>query len=225
MSPLAQSCLAANSWICGEYVSSRQEELTTALLEHVTLTIVSVVGGFLLAFPLALLARGYRRTQTPVLGVTTAIYTIPSLAMFSLLVPFTGISPTTVVVGLMLYSLTILIRNIITGLDGVPDDVRESAKGMGYGSARLLFSVEVPLALPTIMAGVRVATVSTVALVTIGAIVDNGGLGNLIYEGLGSAFKAQVLTASVLCVVLAILFDVLLLGTQRVMTPWQRRAA
>jgi osmoprotectant transport system permease protein len=145
--------------------------------------------------------------------------------MFSLLLPFTGLTRATVIVGLVLYSLTILVRNTIAGLDGVPDDVREAARGMGYGSARMLLQVELPLATPSIMAGLRIATVSTVALATIGAIVGYGGLGNLIYDGLPSLFRAQVLTASVLCVALAVAADLLLLGAQRLLTPWQRQAA
>ena len=117
------------------------------------------------------------------LGVATGVYTIPSLALLPLLVPFTGLSKTTVVIGLALYALTILVRNMLEGLRGVPDDVRESARGLGYGPTRLLFRVELPLALPVIMAGLRVATVSTVALTTIGSLVSYGGLGNLIKDG------------------------------------------
>lgn len=220
----AESCLAANAWVCPEYVSTRTDDILAATQEHVILTVVSVVLGLLLALPLAVLSRRYRRTESAVLAVTTGIYTIPSLAMFSLLLPFTGLSPATVVIGLVLYSLVILVRNIVAGLDGVPEDVREAARGMGYGEGRLLLRVELPLALPAVMAGLRVATVSTVALVTVGAIVGYGGLGNLIYEGLPSLFKAQVLTASVLCVVLAVLADLGLLGLQRALTPWQRAA-
>jgi osmoprotectant transport system permease protein len=127
-----------------------------------------------------------------------------------------------VVIGLVLYSLTILVRNTLEGLKAVPDDVRESALGMGYGRTRLLFGVELPLALPSIMAGLRVATVSTVALTTVGSIIDYGGLGNLLYEAVNNQFRPQVLTASVLCVALAIAFDVLLVGAQWAMTPWAR---
>jgi osmoprotectant transport system permease protein len=129
------------------------------------------------------------------------------------------------VVGLVLYSLTILVRNILEGFRAVPEDVRESALGMGYGRTRMLFRVEVPLALPSIMAGLRVATVSTVALTTVGVIVGNGGLGNLLKEGVDTQFRPQVLTASVLCVLLAVVFDLLLVGTQRVLTPWNRAGA
>ncbi len=215
-------CLAANDWICGEYVRSRAQELTDATLQHVWITGVSVAIGLLLAFPLALAARRWRPAAGPVLGFTTVLYTVPSLAMYSLLLPVFGVSAAVVVTGLVLYSLTILVRNILAGLESVPEDAREAARGMGYGPLRLLFGVELPLALPSVMAGLRIATVSAVSLTTVGAIVGYGGLGNLIYEGMNSLFKAQVLTASAICVVLAIAADLLLLGAQRLLTPWNR---
>ena len=135
-----------------------------------------------------------------------------------------GLTATTVVVGLVLYSLTILVRNVLAGLLAVPHEVVESATGMGYSPLALLLRVQLPLALPALFAGVRVATVSTVALATVGAILGNGGLGNLIYSGLRTQFQAEVLTATVLVVALAVLADVLLLGVQRAVTPWQRGA-
>ena len=144
------------------------------------------------------------------------------MALFALLLPLTSLTPTTVVIGLALYSLTILVRNMIEGLKAVPADVRESALGMGYGRQRMLFRVELPLALPTIMAGLRVAAVSTVALTTVGAIVGYGGLGNLLLEAVDSQFRAQVLAAGALCVVLAVSFDLVLVLAQRLMTPWTR---
>ena len=156
------------------------------------------------------------------LGFSTAIYTIPSLALFSLLLPFTGLSEKTVVIGLVLYTLTILVRSVLTGLDGVPEEVRDAGRGMGYSERGLLWRVELPLALPVLFGGLRIATVSTVALVTIGTIVGYGGLGDLISTGLNSNFKAQVLTASVLCVVLALVLDLLLVGLQRLLMPWRR---
>lgn len=217
-------CLARNTWICGEYLRTRQHEILAALAQHVALTVVSVLIGLLVSLPLALLARRFRRTRPAVLGSATALYTIPSLAMFSLLLPATGLTATTVVIGLVLYSLTILVRNILVGLDGVPAEVRDAARGLGYGPARTLLQVELPLAVPAVIAGLRIATVSTIALTTIGAIVGYGGLGNLIYAGLPSLFRAQVLAASVLCVLLALVADGALLGLQRLLTPWQRGA-
>ncbi|MET7307609.1 ABC transporter permease [Streptomyces sp. NPDC005571] len=216
-------CLARNDWLCGAYLTSRREILQDAVIQHLQLTAVSVFVGLLLAVPLALAARRLRWAAGPVLGVTTILYTVPSLAMFSLLLPVYGLSASLVVAGLVLYSLTLLVRNILAGLRAVPDETRQAARGMGYGPIRLLVAVELPLALPAAMAGLRIATVSAVSLVTVGAIVGYGGLGNLIYSGMNTYFKAQVLTASVLCVVIAVCADLLLLGVQRLLTPWTRR--
>ncbi|MFH8369087.1 ABC transporter permease [Streptomyces sp. NPDC018031] len=217
------NCLIANEWICGEYVRTRSEELTDATVQHVGITLASVAIGLLVAFPLALLARRWRFVAGPVLSLTTILYTVPSLAMFSLLLPVFGLSASVVVTGLVLYSLTVLVRNIMAGLASVPEDAREAARGMGYGPLRMLFGVELPLALPALMAGLRITTVSTISLTTVGAIIGYGGLGNLIYEGMRTFFKAQVLTASVLCVALAVVADLLLLGVQRLLTPWSRK--
>ncbi|MFJ6700141.1 ABC transporter permease [Streptomyces sp. NPDC091272] len=215
-------CLARNEWVCGAYLSSRREILWDAVLQHLQLTVVSVLLGLVVAVPLAIAARRWRWASGPVLGVTTVLYTIPSLAMFSLLLPVYGLSASLVIAGLVLYSLTLLVRNLLAGLRAVPEETRQAARGMGYGPARLLFGVELPLALPAAMAGLRIATVSAVSLVTVGAIVGHGGLGNLIYTGMNTYFKAQVLTASVLCVIIAIAADLVLLGVQRLLTPWTR---
>jgi osmoprotectant transport system permease protein len=177
---------------------------------------VAVLVGLAVAVPLAILARRLHLTQA-ILGAATVIYTIPSVALFSFFIPFTGISETTVAIGLILYSLTVLVRNVVAGLDAVPDDVVEAT--------RMMVRVQLPLALPAIMAGVRIATVSTISLTTVGGIINYGGLGNLIFGGLQTTFRAQVLTASVQCVVLARVADLALLGVQRVVTPWQRVAA
>jgi osmoprotectant transport system permease protein len=219
---LADSCLLRNAWLCPEYVRTRRPELLDAIGEHLAITVVSVLIGAVVALPLAVLAYRMRRVGTVLLGSATAIYTVPSLALFSLLLPFTGLSRSTVVIGLVLYSLTILVRNALAGLDGVPGEVEDAARGMGYSPLRMLWRVQLPLALPAVFAGLRVATVSTVALATVGTVVGNGGLGDLIFAGLRSNFKAEVLTSSVLCVVLAVALDLLLLAGQRALTPWQR---
>lgn len=211
-----------NDWVCGEYVRTRSDEIVDALGQHVVITVSSIVIGLAVALALAAVASRSARFRGAVLGTSTALYTLPSLVMFALLLPFTGLTATTVIVGLVLYSLTILVRGILAGLDAVPADVREAAVGMGYGGFTLLRKVEFPLALPAVFAALRVATVSTVALTTIGMIVGHGGLGNLINRGLNSNFHAEVLTASVLCVVLALLADLMLLGIQRLVTPWRR---
>ena len=223
--PVGDNCMVRNEWICPEYLSSRSDMLTDALVQHVWITVVSVVIGLVIALPLALLARRYPKLEASVVGITTAIYTIPSLALFALLVPVSGLSAATVITGLALYSLTILVRYIVEGLHAIPDDVIEAARGMGYGSRRLLLTVELPLALPAVMAGLRVAAVSTVALTTVGSIVSYGGLGNLLLEAVNTQFKPQVLAASVLCVLLAFAFDIVIVGAQKVMTPWARTKA
>ena len=217
-------CYVDNSWICGQYWTDYRPELTDATVQHLWITVVSVVVGLVIAVPLALLARRSPTIESLVVGGTTIVYTIPSLALFSLLLPFTGLSPTTVIIGLALYSLTILVRNVLAGLQAVPDEVVESARGMGYSNLRLLTRVELPLALPIIMAGLRVAAVSTVALATIGAIVSYGGLGNLLLQAVGNQFKAQIFAASLLCVLLAVALDLVIVGAQRLLTPWTRHA-
>ncbi|MER5491598.1 MULTISPECIES: ABC transporter permease [unclassified Streptomyces] len=217
-------CLARNEWICGAYLTTRRHILADAVLQHVQLTFLAVLIALVVAVPLAVAARRWRWASGPVLVVTTVLYTIPSLAMFSLLLPAYGLSASLVVAGLVLYSLTLLVRNVLAGLRAVPEETRQAARGLGFGPVRLLLSVELPLALPASMAGLRIATVSAVSLVTVGAIVGFGGLGNLIYSGMNTYFKAQVLTASVLCVVIAVLADLLLLGVQRLLTPWTRAA-
>lgn len=211
-----------NEWICVQYLQDRQSELVDATVEHIWITVASVLLGVVVAFPLALIARRLPRLESTILGFSTGIYTIPSLALFPLLVPFTGLSATTVVIGLALYALTILVRAILEGLRAVPDEVRESATGLGYGATKLLFRVELPLALPVIMAGLRVAAVSTVALTTVGSLVAYGGLGNLIKDGVNTNFRAELLAAAVLCVVLAVVLDVVIVLLQRLLTPWTR---
>ena len=143
--------------------------------------------------------------------------------MFAFIFPFTGLSATTVLIGLVAYSLVILVRNFLTGLRGVPDDVREAARGMGYGKVRLFWKIDLPLAMPAFIAGLRIATVSTVALVTVGVLVGHGGLGQLILGGFNANFyRAEIVTGTVLCILLALLADVLLVGAERLVTPWTR---
>ena len=211
-----------NDWFCVQYVKDRQSEIVDATTQHLQITVEAVLLGVLIAFPLALAARRFPRLGSSILGVSTGIYTIPSLALFPLLVPFTGLTATTVIIGLALYALTVLVRSMLEGLRSVPGDVRESATGLGYGPGRLLLKVELPLALPVIMAGLRVATVSTVALTTVGSLVAFGGLGNLIKDGVLTNFRAELLTAAVLCVVLAVLLDAVLVVAQWLLTPWTR---
>ena len=214
---------APNPWFDISYVIDNRESILRLLGEHVRLTVAAVVLGALIALPLAVLARRSRWLAGPVLGASTLIYTIPSLAMFAFVAPVTGLTTTTVLIGLVLYSLVILVRNFLAGLQSVPDEVREAARGMGYSPARLFWQVDLPLSLPAFMAGLRVATVSTVALVTVGVIVGHGGLGQLITGGFAANFyRAQIVTGALGCVLLALLADLLLAGAERLLTPWAR---
>ena len=214
---------APNPWFSWNYVRDNSDAILSATRQHVTLTVEAVLLGIIVAFPLALLARRFTVLSTPIIGLSGMIYTVPSLAMFAFLEPFVGLNQRTVLVGLVLYALVVLVRNFLVGLQGVPADVREAARGMGYGPARMLWRVELPIAMPAMMAGVRIATVSTVALVTVGVIVGNGGLGQIIFEGFNNNFyRAEIVTGSVLCVALALVADGVLAALTRVLAPWSR---
>ena len=155
-------------------------------------------------------------------GVTGVLYTIPSLAAIGLLLPITGLTLLTAEIVLVSYTLLILVRNTLAGLDGVPEEIREAARGMGFSPVRQLFTVELPLAVPAIIAGVRIATVTTIGLVTVTALIGQGGLGQLIYDGYLRTFHTPLVVGAVLSVALAVIADVLLLGLQRIVTPWAR---
>ena len=214
---------APNPWFDASYVVENWDTILGYLGEHVRLTVGAVLIGSALALPLALLARRSRLLAGPVLALSTLVYTIPSLAMFAFVFPFTGLSATTVLIGLAAYSLVILVRNFLAGLQGVPDDVREAARGMGYSPLALFWRIDLPLALPAFMAGLRIATVSTVALTTVGVLVGHGGLGQLITGGFNANFyRAEIVTGAVGCVLLALVADLLLAGVERAVTPWAR---
>ncbi len=189
------------------------------------ITLYSVLAGVLASVPLALAARRSPALETFIIGLTGVIYTIPSLALFALLAPYTGFTQTTAVIALALYTLVILVRNIVTGLAQVPDEVVESARGMGLGPVRTLVQVEMPIALPSIIAGVRVATVSTISLLTVAAYVGAGGFGQLIVQAFAQDYRAKLTTAILFCVLLALVADGLLVLLQRFLTPWARARA
>jgi osmoprotectant transport system permease protein len=217
---------AATTWFQWSWVSRHTDDIHTALVEHLQLTVVAVAAGLLISLPLGVAAVRWRRLRTPVLLVEGVLYAIPSLAAIVLLGPWTGfLTKTTVAIPLTAYTLLILTRNVVTGLEAVPAEVRESATGMGYGPLRRLLRVELPLALPAIIAGIRLATVSTIALVTIGFVAGHGGLGELIEQGLRAYVDYSPLTVGIaLTVALAVLADGLLLVVQRLLTPWARAA-
>jgi len=207
------------------WVTSNTDLLLEATVDHVTLTLVAVSIGFLLSFGLAVLIYRWRPLAGLVTGVTGVLYTIPSLALFAFLVPITGLSFLSAQIGLVSYTLLILIRNIVAGLDGVPRDVREAADGMGYGRARRFLSVELPLAMPLIVAGLRLATVTTIGLVMVAAVIGQGGLGQVMVRGFNFRNDTAVYVGGFLIVTLAIVADLLLAGLGRLVTPWARQRA
>lgn len=192
-------------------------------VEHLRLTAIAVVIGFAISFPLGILAYRHRRTYAPITAVTGVLYTIPSLALFMMLGPFTGtLSTTTAEIGLVSYTLLIIIRNTVAGFRGVPEDVKEAARGMGYTDRQSLWKVELPLAVPAIVAGVRIATVTTIGLVTVTALIGQGGLGIYILEGLQRLFSTQILIGAVLSMLLGVIADRALVLVERRLTPWSR---
>ena len=204
-----------------DWIIDNLGQIGQRLGEHVLMVVASVLIGFVISFGLALLARSHRWTYGPIIAVTSTLYAIPSLALFVLLIPITGLSLTTGIVALVLYTLLILVRNIVVALDGVPPEVVEAATGMGYGALRRFWRVELPVATPVIVAGLRIATVTTVGLVAITTFIGLGGLGYLIINsGTRRFFPTSIYVGVALCVVLAVLADLLLLWLQRRLTPW-----
>jgi osmoprotectant transport system permease protein len=204
------------------WIGDHTDDIRDALVQHLELTGLAVLFGTLLAFPLALAAFRWPRLYAPILGFTGMLFTIPSLALFILLIPFTGLRIWTALIGLTMYTLLILVRNMVEGLRGVDPDVREAAEAMGYTRARQLFQVELPLALPVIVAGLRIATVTTIGLVTVTALIGWGGLGQLFILGFTLDFSTPLVVGIVLSALLAFAADLLLVGAQRGLTPWAR---
>jgi len=206
-----------------EWVATHLDLVGEQLIEHLWLTVLAVGIGLVISVPVAVYAQRHPRLYPPVTWVAGFLYTIPSLALFALLVPFSGLSTLTAEFGLVSYTLLILIRNIVSGLNAVPDDVKEAARGMGYTAGQMLWRVELPLALPVIVAGIRIATVTTIGLVTVTALIGKGGLGALMLGGFRQLYpEIAVLVGLTLSVALAIAADGLILGAQRVLTPWAR---
>lgn len=219
------SCVRDNGLFCWEWVQDNWAgTLRPALVEHVVLTVIAVGIGFAIAFLLALAAYRKGWLETPIVLVTGLLYTIPALALFQLLVPLSGLSTTTAEIALVSYTLLILFRNILAGLAGVPPEVRDAARGMGLTDRQLLWRVELPLALPAIVAGLRIATVTVISLATIAVFVVDEGLGAPIYAALQQTFKTELIAAGALAVGLALVADGLLVLLQRSLTPWTRAA-
>lgn len=205
------------------WIADHLDDIWTRTVEHLTLTGLAVGIGLVAAMLLAAVALRFRRWNAPITWFTATLYTIPSLALFALLVPLTGLSIVTAEIGLVSYTLLILVRNIVAGIDGVPSSVREAAVAMGYRRWRMFFEIELPHALPVIIAGVRIATVTTVGLVTITALIGQGGYGYFINDGLRRFFYTPLVVGAVLSVVLAVTLDLLLVGAERALTPWARK--
>ena len=207
------------------WVHENGETISTALRQHVSITVEAVLLGFVLSLPVAVVLRRFRWLQAPVLGFASVLYTIPGIAALFILGPYTGyLSRSTIEIVLTSYTLLILIRNIVTGLDQVSPDVREAARGMGLSPSQMLVRVELPLALPSIFAGLRIATVTTIGLATLASFVSQGGLGDLIItQGMAQQFPTAVIVGSVLAVALALLGDVVFVGLGWLAAPWSRR--
>jgi osmoprotectant transport system permease protein len=192
------------------------------LREHVEIAVVALVLGALIAFPIGLIAYRWRITYGPLLAITQILYTIPSLALFVLLINAVGLGQQPVIIGLTIYSLVILVRNLVEGLRNVPKDVIDAATAMGYRQTRRLFAVELPIALPAIIAGLRVAAVSNISLVSVGALIGTGGLGQLFIHGFQIDNPIEIWTGIVATLLLALVFDLLIVGGGRLLTPWTR---
>ena len=217
-------CVTENRVFCPDWVRDNwHSTLEPALLQHLKLTAIAVGIGFAIAFVAALLAYRYRRLDHPIGLVSDLLYTIPSLALFQLLVPVTGLTVTTVEVALVSYTLLILYRNVLEGLRGVPEDAREAARGMGLTPLQTLLRIELPLAAPAIIAGLRIATVSTISIATVAAFVLPQGLGYPIFTAIKQdEFKTEIIAAGGLTILLALSADALLVLAQRALTPWRK---
>jgi osmoprotectant transport system permease protein len=218
------SCEKANGWFCTDWLREHWgDTLQPALVQHIWLSLIALAIGFVIAFLLALVGFRYRLFDAPIGVFADFLYTIPSLALFQLLVPFTGLTVTTVEIALISYTLLILYRNMVEGLRAVPPDVLEAARGMGLTRTQTFMRVELPLATPTIVAGLRLAAVSTISIATVAAFVIPKGLGYPIFIALREdLFKTEILAAGALAVGLALFTDALLAYATRLVTPWIR---
>jgi osmoprotectant transport system permease protein len=209
-----------------DWILDNLDQIGQRLGEHVSMTVAAVSIGFVISFGLALVARRFPRSYGPILAVTGTLYAIPSLALFALLLPITGLSLATGIVALVLYTLLILVRNIVTAIEGVSPEVIDAATAMGYSPGQRFWRVELPIAMPVVVAGLRIATVTTIGLVAITTFIGLGGLGYLIINsGTRRFFPTSIYTGVILCVLLAFLADLALQWLQRRLTPWARARA
>jgi osmoprotectant transport system permease protein len=214
------SCVAENDTVCVGWAVDNIDRYVTPTLEHLELVVLSVGFGFALAFAMALISHRRRWLVPTFTGVTGVIYTLPSIALFALLLPITGRGTTTAVIALTLYTLQIIYRNIVTGLANVPEASKDTGRGMGMTDRQLLWKVELPLAVPEIIAGLRIATVSTVAIATLAVFAGAGGLGAEIYNDID--FKTGIVVSGTIAIAMAIAFDALYVAAQRWISPWRK---
>ncbi|AXG78243.1 ABC transporter permease [Streptomyces paludis] len=205
------------------WISDHAGDLASLTLNHLQAALTAVFFGLLLSLPLAVLAHRVRPLRGVLLGVSNVLFTIPSIAVFVLLLPISGLTRTTTVIGLTIYTIVVLLRNTVEGLDSVPTRAREAAVAMGTRPLRTLLTVELPLALPVIMAGVRIATVMSISLVSVATYIGDGGLGQLFTDGFQRNFPTPVVAGIVLTLLLALVADALLVTVQYVLTPWTRK--
>ncbi|MHB8612201.1 MAG: ABC transporter permease [Candidatus Dormibacteraceae bacterium] len=211
-------------WVNWSWLSTHIPTILAALQEHLTLTAIALAGGLAISVPLGIAAHRWTGLRLPSLTTFGIFYTIPSISLFALLIPYTGLSAVTAEIPLIGYNVLILLRNVLVGLDSVPPDVLDAADGMGYRPLARLIRIELPLALPAIFAGLRVATVSTIGIVTITAVIGLGGLGQLILKGLIESFHTPLVVATVLSIALALVADRSLAGVERLAVPWSRES-
>jgi osmoprotectant transport system permease protein len=207
---------------CFDWARENIDRYGTPTLQHLEIVVLSVLVGFVVAFALALLAHRTRRLQPPLLAATGVLYTIPSIAFFFLLIPITGFGRDTAIIVLAAYTLQIIYRNTILGLANVPASVRDAARGMGLTDRQILWRVELPLATPEIIAGLRVAVVSTIAIATLVVFINAGGLGTQMYGSGNLTFPTSIIIAAAIVMLMALAFDLVLLAVQRLTTPWRR---
>ena len=216
-------CIRENGNFClNWFLDNFTDRFWPRVVEHIQLTVIALVIGFVIAFVAALIAYRYTRFEVPFANASALFYTIPSIALFQILVPITGINRLTVEIALVSYTLLILFRNTLTGLKEVPDEAKEAAEGMGLTRRQSLLRVELPLAVPAIIAGVRVATVTTISLATIAAFITPLGLGAPIFSAIQTGANTEFVAASLLAIALALIADVLIVFVQRFLTPWAR---
>jgi osmoprotectant transport system permease protein len=218
-------CIQRNEIFCPGWAVDNFNRYVDPAIQHIVLVLASVCAGFAIAFGLALLAHRHRWLGPSFLGATGVLYTIPSIAFFFLLLPITGRGQTTAIIALTAFTLQIIYRNVTTGLDNVPPDIKDAGRGMGFTDRQLLWRVEIPLATPEIVAGLRIATVSTVALATLAVFVNGGGLGSEILIGGNLTFKTGIIVAGGLAIVIALAFDLILVAIGRRATAWRRVAS